>query len=267
MAYTPSFDGTRLYYETVGSGEPLLLISGQGADRHGWDVVRDDFARKYQVVTWDHRGTGDSEKPREPAYTIEMFARDALAILDALGIGRAHIYGTSMGGRIAQRLAISHRERVGAVVLGCTTPGNRMGVRRPPEVDAQMANRPSSPEQAARQLCSQMVSAGFAGAHPEYLETLLERYRKPIPGFARRLHYAASEGHDAWDDLPGITAPVLVIHGDDDTVNVTANAYLLAERIPGAGLHIVEGGRHGYWVEFREETSAAVLEFLECHPL
>ena len=87
------------------------------------------------------------------------------------------------------------------------------------------------------------------------------------PPYAQRLHYLASEGHDAWDLLPTIKAPTLVIHGSEDVVNPTANAPLLVSRIPNAELYIVEGGRHGYFLEFREEASRVVNEFLARHPL
>ena len=256
-----------IYFEEVGSGEPLLLVSGQGSDHTGWDAVRDDFAERFRVITWDHRGTGQSDKPREPAYSIAGFAADAVALLDHLGIARAHAYGISMGGRICQRLAIDHGERMGAVVLGCTTPGNLHGVRRPPEVDAAMSNRPTDLDETMLFMAAQMVSPEWMAANPDYFERLRERYANPIPAHAQKLHYAASEGHEAWDELPGITNPVLVIHGDNDTVNVTQNAYLLAGRIPGAELHIVRGGRHGFFIEFREEASKVVLEFLARHPI
>ena len=259
--------GARLYFEEYGSGEPLLLISGQGGDHTNWDAVRDDFASRHRVIVFDHRGTGQSDKPREPAYTTRGFARDAIAILDHLGIERAHAYGISMGGRICQWLGIDHPGRIGALVLGCTTPGNAHGVRRPPEVDAQMANRPSNPEDRLRFLLEQMVTPAFVEAHPEYVEAMRRRVANPIPEFAQKLHYLASEGHDTWDLLPTITAPTLVIHGGDDQVNPTANAPLLAERIPGAELRIIEGGRHGYFVEFREEAGRVVLDFLARHPL
>lgn len=249
-----------LYYEEVGAGDPLLLISGQGGDHHGWDTVRDDFATKYHVITFDHRGTGQSDKPREPAYSTRGFANDAVALMDVLGIERAHAYGISMGGRICQWLGIDHGARIGSLVLGCTTPGNAHGVARPPEVDAKMANRPTDPAAAAAFLAEQMVSPAWSAAHPEYMAYLIAR--EPIPPFAQKLHYLASEGHDTWDLLPAITVPTLVIHGTEDTINPTANAPLLAERIPNAELHMVEGGRHGYFLEFREEASAAVLDFL-----
>ncbi|MCX7618681.1 alpha/beta fold hydrolase [Tepidiforma sp.] len=258
-------NGVRLYYEVHGSGEPLLLVMGQGSDHHGWDPVLGDFASRFQVIVYDHRGTGQSDKPGEPPYTTRMFAADAVGLLDHLGIERAHIYGISMGGRICQWIAIDYPDRVGAVVLGCTTPGDAHGVKRPPEVDAKMRTRPADPEEAARFLAEEMVSPGWLAAHPEYLAVLRERARNPIPAYAQRLHYEASQGHDAWERLTEIRAPVLVIHGTEDRINPTANAALLAGQIPGAELYLVEGGRHGYFIEFREEAGAAVMGFLERH--
>ena len=123
-----------LYYEEVGTGDPLVLISGQGGDHRGWDFVRDDFAAHYRVITFDHRGTGQSDKPADPPYSTRGFANDAVALLDVLGIQRAHAYGISMGGRICQWLGIEHGDRIGALVLGCTTPGNAHGIQRPADV-------------------------------------------------------------------------------------------------------------------------------------
>jgi pimeloyl-ACP methyl ester carboxylesterase len=261
-------DGTVLHYRVDGpeGAEPLLLVAGQGSDHHLWDPVVADFAHRYRTIRFDHRGTGESGKPTDPPYSIAGFAADAVAILDHLGVARAHCYGISMGGRICQRLAISWPDRVGAVVLGCTTAGNRHGVRRPPEVDARMANRPADPDQRVAWYAEMMVSPQWAAANPDHLAEVRARFANPIPAYAQKLHYDASERHDAWDELPGIAAPVLVIHGDEDLINVTANAPLLAGRIAGAELRLIRGGRHGFFVEFRDEACAAVLDFLARHP-
>jgi pimeloyl-ACP methyl ester carboxylesterase len=116
MPFAVAPDGVKLYYEVVGAGEPFLLVSGQGSDHHGWDEVREDFAERYQSIVYDHRGTGQSDKPEEPPYSTRGFAQDAVAVLDHLGITRAHIYGVSMDGRICQWLAIDYPERVGTDV-------------------------------------------------------------------------------------------------------------------------------------------------------
>ncbi|MFI5268180.1 MAG: alpha/beta fold hydrolase [Chloroflexota bacterium] len=268
MPFATAADTTRLYFEEHGSGEPLLLINGQGHDHHMWDPIRDDFAAHHRVIVFDHRGTGESDKPVDPSgYTTRRFAIDAITILEHAGVGRAHVYGLSMGGRICQWLGIDHTSRVGALVMGCTTPGNAHGVRRPAEIDAMMAHRSSDPEEALRFYIDPFVSPGWAKKHPEYLSAARHRALHPIPRHAQRFHYQASEGHDAWKELPLIHAPTLVIHGSEDRVNPAANAPLLAGRIPGAELHIVQGGRHGYFVEFRQEASRVVLEFLAKHPI
>jgi len=258
-------DGMRLYYEESGEGEPLLLVSGQGLDHTFWNGVRDDFARHYRVIVYDNRGTGQSDKPSEPPYSTRGFAQDAVALLDQLGIARTHVYGHSMGGRISQWLSIDHGERIGALVLGATTAGNSHGVPRPPEVNALWTNPPADPQEAIKAIGALFLSPAWIEDHPDIVKELF--LAPPIPEYARTLHYLASEGHDTWDLLPGISTPTLVIHGSEDQMNPTANAYLLAERIPGAELSIVKNGRHSYLIEFREQASRVVQEFLTRHPL
>jgi pimeloyl-ACP methyl ester carboxylesterase len=261
MPFATAGDGARLYYEAGGDGPPLLLVSGQAQDRALWMGARDDFAARHRVIVFDHRGTGDSDKP-ETVYSTRGFADDAVAILDDLGIARAHVYGVSMGGRIAQWLAIAHASRVAAIVLGCTTPGNAHGVRRPPEVDPVLASGDGL------RMLPYMVSPAWAASNMGFLMDFDRTTKsRPVPPAARQRHYQASEAHDAWDLLPAITAPTLVVHGSDDQVNVAANAQLLAERIPGAELYMIPGGRHAYYWENRPDASDRVLDFLARHPI
>ena len=131
MPFTTSRDGTRLYYECQGQGPALLLLAGQSCDHREWERVAVDFSAHFQVIGWDYRGTGQSDKPEEPSYSTRGFAQDAVAVLDACGLARAHAYGISMGGRVAQWLAIDFPERLGALVLGATTPANRVLRARP----------------------------------------------------------------------------------------------------------------------------------------
>lgn len=261
MAFAASYDGTRIYYEKAGHGEPLLLVSGQGADHTYWDIIRDDFAGRYQVVVYDNRGTGHSDKPDAPEYTTRMFAHDAVAVLDHLGVGRAHVYGHSMGGRIAQWLAVDHEERIASLVLGGTTPGNARGVPREPEIDQLLTHPPADAKEAYQALASLVLSPSWLSKNPDIFSQLTQGTR--LPDYVRRLHYQASETHDCWDYLPLIHTPTLVIHGSDDKLNPTDNASLLAGRIPHAELCIIQGGRHGYMFEFREESNRIVSSFLE----
>jgi 3-oxoadipate enol-lactonase len=266
MAYANGPGACRIWYAETGSGDPLLLVSGQASDHRDWDDVRPSFERRHRVLVYDHRGTGKSDAPLEPPYSIQLFAADAIAVLDAAGVTRAQVYGISMGGRIAQRLAIAYPERVGAVVLGATTPGDIHGVRRSPEVDAKFQT--AEPAERFHMLIDELYTPVFQAAHPDVIERFRTRVvSEPKPPELLRLHYQASQGHEAWDELPSIAAPVLVIHGTDDTLNPTANAHLLAERIPGADLCLFDGARHGYLVERHPEATEAVLDFLARHPL
>lgn len=258
MAWAHAADGTQLFYELVGVGDPLLLVNGQASDHHMWDRVVADFSACHQVVLVDPRGTGASDKPTAPPYSTTGFAADLVAVLDAARIERAHAYGFSMGGRVCQWLAIEHAGRIGALVLGATTPGDAHGIARDAHADAVLSS-PPSPD-SLRRMAELMYHPDWIAAHPEVLVPA-----DPIPRRAQLQHYLASQGHDAWDRLPEITAPTLLIHGSADLVNPTANTPLMAARIPGAQVCIVEGGRHGYLEEYREQASRVVLEFLARH--
>jgi pimeloyl-ACP methyl ester carboxylesterase len=262
MPYASAPDGARIYYETSGAGEPLLLVSGQGSDHQGWNILRLRFAERYRVIVFDHRGTGQSDKPEQPAYSTQGFARDAVAILDDLRIQRAHAFGISMGGRVCQWLAGSYPDRVGSLILGCTTPGDAHGVRRSPKVEAAWL----SPN--PRKKLTLLVSPGWLWTHPHIAIGMMIFLSRPaIPEHAQKLHFQASAAHDAWDILPSITAPTLIVHGDHDQVNPTANAPLLAERIPGAEVALIKGGRHLFTLEFADKTYRLVTDFLARHPL
>lgn len=256
MPFATTPDDVKLSYQVRGDGAPLVLLQGQANDHHWWDSVRADFAAAYRTITFDYRGTGDSDKPDEP-YTTRGFAADVLAVLDELGVRQAHVYGTSMGGRVAQWLAADHPERVGALVLGCSSPGGAHGLERSNEVRLSLAQ----PDRAAaeRALLELMYTPAWLSGHPGPYHTVGD---PRMPAYARRRHLKASAGHDSWDALPSITAPTLVVHGTDDVFNPAANAPLLAGRIPSAELRMIEGARHAYFEEFREVASPVVLDFL-----
>ncbi|MEO3875250.1 alpha/beta fold hydrolase [Nonomuraea sp. B12E4] len=256
MPYATTPGGVKLSYQVRGDGPPLVLLPGQANDHRWWDPVRADFDAAYRTITFDYRGTGESDKPDEP-YTTRGFATDVLVVLDELGIDRARVYGTSMGGRVAQWLAADHPGRVTALVLGCSSPGGAHGIERDNGVRRSLAQ----PDRAAaeRALLELMYTPGWLATHPGPYHTIGD---PGMPAHARRRHLAASAGHDAWDALPSIAAPTLVVHGTDDVFNPAANAPLLAGRVPGAELRLIEGARHAYFEEFREVASPLVLDFL-----
>jgi pimeloyl-ACP methyl ester carboxylesterase len=260
MPHATAPDGVRIAYQLRGEGSPLLLLAGQSNNHHWWDPVRADFERSHRTITVDYRGTGDSDKPDEPYSTIG-FADDAIAVLDELGIESADVYGTSMGGRVAQWLAIRHHQRVGALVLGCTSPGGSHGLERSQEIRRALAQ----PDQAARDrvLLDLMYTPGWLAANPGPHPVLGDT---EMPAYAKGRHLVASNKHDAWDDLPSIKARTLVIHGSDDVFSPAGNAELLADRIPDARSHLIPHARHAYFHEFKSTASPLVLNFLADRP-
>jgi pimeloyl-ACP methyl ester carboxylesterase len=256
----------RLYYELHGQGEPLVLVMGLGANTHGWDMQIPAFSREFQVVAFDNRGSGRSDKPAS-RYSIRLFANDTTGLMDALGIASAHIYGQSMGGLIAQELALSYPQRVRTLVLGSTSCGGPQAVAALPEHLALMATLPTlSPREAAERGLPLLYSNEFIARKRQELiaRALAEAELRPPPdAFGRQVQAAVR--HRAYDRLPQILCPTLVISGSDDKVMPAENSRILAERIPSAELVILPKAGHGYLVECAEESNAIVLDFLRRH--
>jgi 3-oxoadipate enol-lactonase len=261
-------NGARLYYEVYGEGEPLLLIMGLGANHLSWAAQVPVYAREFRVIVFDNRGTGQSDFPQGVDYTIPLLADDAAALLDALGVDKAHVYGISLGGMIAQELALRHPDKVRSLILGATTPGGPHAVG----VDAQALR--ALLEQGAvvdRTVTPAILDMLFSPSYlAEHLSELVERFQRSADyprtspeAYAAQMRAAA--GHDTYDRLPDIAAPTLILHGADDPIFPVANAYILAERIPDAKLVLFEGARHGYYLEKQAEADAAVLDFLRAH--
>ena len=257
MPHATAPDGVTIAYQVRGAGDPLVLLSGQANSHEWWEDVRSDFEGVRTTITLDYRGTGDSGESAL-SYSTRQFAEDVVRVLDDLGIDRADVYGTSMGGRVAQWVAASHPARVRGLVLGCTSPGGKHGFERNDEVRRSLAVPDAAKVRLA--LLDLMYTPAWLATHPGPYRTLGDRRMSPR---ARRGHLAASNLHDAWDVLPDIAAPTLVVHGDADVFNPAANAPLLVSRIRGARMAMIPGARHGYFEEFREVAGPLVLEFLD----
>lgn len=256
----------QLYYEVHGQGEPVVLIMGLGGNTHGWDMQIPTFSREFQVVAFDNRSCGRSDKPAT-RYTIRLFADDTAGLMDALGIASAHVYGQSMGGFIAQELALSYPQRVRTLVLGSTSCGGRQAVAALPEHLALMAALPAlSPEEAAGKSLPLLYSAEFIARKRQELiaRALAEaELRPPLDAFGRQVQAALR--HNTYDRLPQIRCPTLIISGSDDRIMPAENSRILAERIPNAELVMLPKAGHGYPVECAEESNAIVLDFLCRH--
>lgn len=249
----------RIAYESRGEGEPLLLMHGLGYGRWGWEPVLDGFAEDLRVLYYDNRGIGDSDVPPGP-YTARQLAEDAVAVLDAAGVERASIVGTSLGGMAAQELALGFPERVERLVVACTTPGGPSAHPMPQQtVELMLAAPALAPDVALRRF---VVNALAPGAPDELVERIYAlRLANPFDSNGWQAQAAAGIGFDAFDRVGGIQAPTLVVTGTEDVVVDPRNSELLAERIDGARLERVPGGHLFFWEDPTRFVSL-VKEFL-----
>jgi pimeloyl-ACP methyl ester carboxylesterase len=246
----------RIASEERGSGFPVLLIMGLGYGRWAWEPLVGPLAERYRVIWFDNRGIGDSDKPAGP-YTAAQLAGDALQVLDAHGVERAHVVGTSLGGMVAQELALEHPERVAKLALLCTTPG---GTTFPiPEATLKLiAEAPSlAPDVALRRFVENAVAA-----RGELVDTLVARRTENPPDPVGWQGQAAAGTTYVNDRVGEIAHETLVLTGDLDTVVDPRNSELLAERIPDARLRIFPGTGHLFFWERPAEVAEALTEFL-----
>ena len=262
-----------LYYEVhgptllpAGQADPLLLIMGLGANATSWEMQVPDFSREYRVIAFDNRGAGRTVKPQSP-YTIPQMAQDAIGLLDHLEIGAAHVFGMSMGGMIAQELALRHPQRVRALVLGGTMAGGPNAVMAGRQLMQQWASTALLPqEQAIEKGLQFLYSEEFIANNKERLmKRALELGHLQAPLDALQRQVMAVVQFNAYDRLADIKAPTLIITGKDDKIVPSENSRILAERIPGAELVELEVVGHGFLGELPAEANSIVLDFLRRH--
>lgn len=252
--------GVRIAWERRGAGEPVVLVHGLGYARWGWEPVADLLAERHEVILLDNRGIGESDAPPGP-YTVAALADDVAQVLDEAGVERARVVGTSLGGMIAQELALARPERVDRLVLVCTTPGGQNAAPMPAVTTALIAEAPTLEPLVALRLF--VENAVAPGASDGLVARILEhRIRTAQTPEAWNAQAAAGQGFDAWDRLPELAAPTLIVHGTEDVVVDPVNANLLAERIPDSRLEWFEGCGHLVFWEEPERFASVVGEFL-----
>jgi 3-oxoadipate enol-lactonase len=255
-------DDVTIWWTVEGEGDPpLLLIQGLGYTADLWFRVLPGLSESRRTVRLDNRGVGRSSVPPTP-WSIEEMADDAIHVLDAAEIERAHVFGVSMGGLIAQELTLRHPGRVASLVLGCTHPGGSDAVRMDPAAATMLMDRtPKSAREAIE------ASVPFL-----YAESTS---RDDIDGdLGARLRYAlratsywgqldAMRQHGGTlSRLPEIEAPTLVLHGTADKLVQPGNAELIVAAIPGARLEWLDGAGHLFWTDQPARTVALVNDFL-----
>jgi len=252
-------------YYVRGEGPPVLCIMGLGGRAADWNEAGflAPLAERFEVVTFDNRGTGASDKPTGP-YRLEVMADEAVGVLDALGRERAHVVGLSMGGMIAQLVAIRHPARVARLVLVATNAGGATVVAGTREAMAVLtADRTRPRAEALRAAFAAIAAPGFAERDPAALDAMvalaLEQPTSEI-AFARQM--AAIFASDRSAAVADIAAPTLVVHGCDDPLIPVANGRALARAIPGARLVELPGCGHLPMWERPARLAEVVGEFL-----
>jgi 3-oxoadipate enol-lactonase len=248
----------RLAWEAHGEGAPVLLVHGLGYTRQGWGPLRELLARRYRVLSYDNRGIGESEIPPGP-YTVGELAEDAVVVLDAAGVERAHVIGASLGGMVAQLLGAEQPDRVERLVLVGTTPGGAGAYPLPQQTLALMAEAASLPPEVALR---RFVENALAPGSPLVDEVFGYRQQHPPDPAGWAAQAAAGAAWDANGRLAQIAAPTLVVAGTADAVVDPRNAQLLADAIPGARLELVDGAGHLPFWERAGEFAALVERFL-----
>jgi len=257
-------NGCNLYYEIHGQGEPLVLIMGLRRNAEWWYRQVPELSQHFQVIAFDNRGAGRSAKP-VMEYSIRLFADDTARLMAALDIERACILGISMGGYIAQELALNYPAKVEKLVLGCTGCGGEKAVRMSPErMQKFNASAGLQPEEILRKNMDIYYSDDFVAHSLERVEEFVNislRHSQPVDAFMRQ--FDACQRHDTADRLGRISIPTLIMTGDDDPLVPPQNSYVLQKLIPGADLSVFPGGRHCFFIEHAEQFNEKVVEFLK----
>jgi 3-oxoadipate enol-lactonase len=252
----------RLHWEdTGGDGPPVLLVMGLGMNATGWwRTVPVLVEAGLRVLSFDNRGVGRSERVPGP-YTAAEMADDAASVLDAAGIDAAHVYGISLGGMIAQELALRHPSRVRSLVLGATTGGGDMLVPADESVNAFVRLRAQMTAEHAVWASVPINYAARTRAEggDRIAQDIVQRLRFPVEAEYYTAQLAAAHGHAA--TVTGIRAPTLVVHGTEDVLIVPENGERLAAAIPGAELSMWPGAAHLYFTD-EPEIDRAVARWL-----
>jgi 3-oxoadipate enol-lactonase len=260
-------NGINIYYEVHGNGEPLLLIAGMGADHRSWFPQTMAFRKRYRVITFDGRGMGKSDTPTG-LYTFRTLAEDVIGLMDHLRIDKAHMLGESLGGIVAQEVAILFPHRLMKLVLANTSPGTGVGMQIHPELMEAYGGDSASTDfdatkvdigKAMRAMISLSFNSRLYRLAMGIAATLYVR-TAGLSGMAEQIK--AISNHSTLDRLHLIQSPTLVMVGTRDRIVPPAMSEILVGRIPGARLVKIDNGPHALNVEMRRRFNAEVLAFL-----
>jgi 3-oxoadipate enol-lactonase len=256
-------NGQTLYYEVHGEGEPLLLVMGLAADTMAWALQVPAFSARYRTVSFDNRDVGQSSMAEGP-YEITDMAQDTLALADALELESFHLVGVSMGGAIAQEVALAAPDRVRTLTLAMTWPRGGAWAAKLSELWSARVEHMSREQRVDELMLLTLSEDFFENAEGvAWLRDLMLQNPHPqsADAFARQLD--ASSRHDTRERLGSVAMPTHVIGAEHDILVPVWKSRELAELIPGARLSVVDAGPHGANLERAEEFNRLLLDFLD----
>lgn len=251
----------QLYYETYGQGEALLLIAGIGYGTWLWAKQIPELSKYFSVIAFDNRGVGRSDKP-DIEYTVSLLASDAYELLRALKVERAHILGISLGGFIAQQLALDHPEIANKLILCSTSHGGPNMILPKGEILQFMAF--GAGKETFQRGIELAFSPEYLAKHPEEIAKITERMRRNRqPRYAYLRQFMAPINFNSEPVLHKLTMPVLVMAGEADCVVPVENSRILANKLPNAKLVTFPNAGHLFFVEQSEEANKIIRDFLK----
>jgi 3-oxoadipate enol-lactonase len=257
-------ENLNIYYEIIGQGQPLVMIRGVGSNVDHWYEQVPDLSQKYQLLVFDNRGIARTSDPGG-SFSTKNMAADTVALMEAVGIKKAHLLGYSMGGMIAQEFALAYPHKINGLILVATDCGISLRTEARPEYSRLFTEMIRLGTNEAK---TSAAGCLFAKQTFKNRPDIIQRYaevslRFPASQKTLERQWEAITLHDACSRLQNITAPTLVITGSEDVLIPPENSRLLAERIPDAQLRTITGGGHLFVVEQPQQFNEAVLGFLE----
>ena len=264
MPFVHVADGTRIHYEVTGrpGATPILMIQGLGASKNAWNLQRIAMATRFRSISLDNRGAGRSDKPTQP-FTLEQMADDAIAVLDAAGVETAHVVGASMGGVISQIIAVKYPHRVRSLTLVCTACRNHPWRQELLQTWAHTAEEKGMIEVGKEAAQWVMSPRSFRRLVPAFTWMGPLAALRPRHSFVSQIQAILDTREDLVDELSSITAPTMVIVGNQDILTPRGDSEEIAERIPNAELVVISGAAHGLMMEHSATFNKILIEFLQ----
>jgi pimeloyl-ACP methyl ester carboxylesterase len=251
-------------YKTFGNGDPILLINGLSAAMDSWDpTLLESLASDYTVIIFSNRGIGNTTSGNGQNFSMALFENDTAGLLEALNVTKADVLGYSMGGIVAQELALNHPDKVGRLVLFATTCGGDESLPPSQEVQNALANQTATSEEKFSELVPLALPEKWRNENPDYLENLPISSETVLNETVEKQTEAFFTWPGTCDRLKNITQPTLVIAGTQDVFAPAVNSLIITEHIPGAWLVQFKEGGHGLIFQYPEQFSNIVKTFLE----